>query len=145
MSFQGFYQLPDQLRAFRLGAGLSQSQFAASIGMDSSRWCALERGRRKLSSLAALEDLLDRVRATQDVRHKLRLALAHDLVIERLSLTLFPKDTVGLVSCCLQAALVLEPSELIGLVATIRSALKSKRELDSLAQRASLDEEDAMT
>lgn len=145
MSVQSFRRLPAQLKSLRLRSGKSQSGFAASVGVDASRWCALERGRRRIASPQAFQDLLTRVKASPEVALELRAALVHDQVLERLASSPYPEQSAELVSCCLQAALVLDKDELNGLIETVRSALLSKENLIALANRAPSLEEVDMT
>ena len=136
MTALNLYQLPKKLVALRAQAGRSQREFAESLSMDASLWCALERGRQQVATRPMLDSLLARLSVSQADRAEWAAAFDHDRVIERLARSQFSIEATLLVSRCLQAALVLNRDELRGLVSTVESVMDSKRELEELASRA---------
>lgn len=135
MARLGLYQLPCKLRLLRQQRGASQSGFAASIGMDPSRWCAIEKGRKRFTTSQALSAVLERVQVDETSRRELLGALEHDLVVDQVERTSSPPEVAWMVSACLQAASMLTQQERQGLLITIESVLASKRELDALSRR----------
>lgn len=102
--------------------------------MDASQWCALERGRRRVTSASSLRPLLVKAETGEETEKAILAALEHDQVIQRVQESSFPEQTTELVSCCLQAARVLDDGELRGLTATVRAVLTSKQQLLTLAR-----------
>lgn len=144
MACQRLYQLPNKLLTLRQRSALSQGAFAAKAGMDPSRWCALEKGRRRITTAAALKQLLERLDVVDADRQEIQTAFGHDLVIASLAEVGFPEETYALVSRCLQASTLLTHVELRGLALTVESLLASKKQLNELSLRAQGAEEATM-
>lgn len=142
MKAQKLFLVPELIRRARLRAGLSQKVLAASVGLDQSFICAVEKGRRRVHARQPLDAISRATGMTPGEMQALLWAWRHDRVVTEAQSVGLPETAQRLVSRGLQAAQHLEHRELVGLEHTINSALRSKLELTALAERSDSSDEE---
>lgn len=143
VTVQNIFQVPKLIRLARLRAGLSQKALALSVGVDQSFLCALEKGRRRVHARELLDAIAQTLGLAPRDRGELVWAWGHDRVVIEAQLAGLPETDQRLISAVLFAAHHLDRTELVGLERTIKSATRSKRELQALADQSTRSEEEA--
>lgn len=135
MTVKKHFIFPEKLKKIRQTSGLSQKAIALEAGINQSKLCALERGRKPTPGEGLILRIAEAMKCDANSRQELLHAAMHDRIIAQVLKEHEALPALNAMSACLLGAAALSEEEFAGIAEDITMTYLAKIRVLNLTKR----------
>ena len=135
MTVKNYFIFPEELKKIRQISGLSQKAIALEAGINQSKLCALERGRKPTPGDGLILRIAEAMKCDANSRQELLHAAMHDRIVALVLKEPEALPALSAISACLLGTSALTTEEFAGLAEDIATTCLAKKRVLNLTRK----------